>query len=142
MAGIKLSGDEIGCIALFEGLTKATARDCIIDDDGSITFIVNEGDMGRAIGKGGSNIRQASKILKREVTVVEYSEDPVKFIRNLVYPIRPVKLKIEGKNSKAVARISVSPRDRAAAIGRRGKNIQRIKKIAARHHDVDDVVIL
>jgi N utilization substance protein A len=142
MAEIRLTGAEIGCIATFERLTRATVRDCIINDDNSITFVINEGEMGLAIGKKGSNIKHASKTLKKEVGVVEYSPDPVKFIKNAVYPVRPININIEGQNSKTVAKISVRKRDRAAVIGHRGKSIQKIKKIVTRHHDLDDVVVV
>ncbi|MFQ5800955.1 MAG: NusA-like transcription termination signal-binding factor [Candidatus Hydrothermarchaeales archaeon] len=142
MPEIKLSGSEIGFIAVFGRLTKATPKDCIINDDASVTFVVNNAEMGLAIGKKGANIRQAEKVLKRNVDVVEYSADPVKFIRNVMYPIRPKDINIEGKNSKTVAKISVSRRDRAAAIGSRGRNIKKIKRIVTRHHDIDDVVIV
>ena len=142
MAEIKLAGTEIGCIAAFQNMTKATPRDCIIEEDNAITFIVNKEDMGCAIGKNGANIRHSSSVLKKEVNVVEYSPDPVKFIKNVMYPIRPKNINIEGKNSKTVAKISVEKKDRSLAIGSRGRNIHRLKKIVMRHHDIDDVVIV
>jgi N utilization substance protein A len=142
MRGVKLSGTEIGCISTFQRLTKANAKDCIISDDGSIVFIVNKNDMGLAIGKKGANVKQSSKILKKDVSVVEYSENPVKFIKNVMYPIRTKTINIEDKAQKTVAKISVERRDRASAIGSKGKNINRVKKIVTRHHDIDDVVII
>ncbi len=142
MAGLKLSAAEIGCIAAFERLTGAVAKDCITNDDSSITLVIKPDTMGLAIGKGGSNIKHAGKILKREVGVVEYSEDPVKFIKNVMHPIRPKDINIENKDSKTVAKISVEKRDRAAAIGSRGRNVQRIKRIVTRHHKIDDLIIL
>ena len=43
-------------ISLFQNVTKATARDCLDDEkENRIIFVVNEGKMGLAIGKGGSN---------------------------------------------------------------------------------------
>ncbi|MGL6297993.1 MAG: NusA-like transcription termination signal-binding factor, partial [Methanobacteriaceae archaeon] len=49
---VKLSATEIRYIALFEDITGAMVKDCIIDDDnGKIIFVVKNGDMGLAIGK-------------------------------------------------------------------------------------------
>ena len=58
---IKFSANEIRFIALFENMTGAMVKDCIIDDEhGKVTFVVKNGDMGLAIGKGGQNVRLAS----------------------------------------------------------------------------------
>jgi N utilization substance protein A len=141
MTKIKLSGDEIGFIAAFQRLTQTTARDVTITNDSGVVFVINQGDMGRAIGKKGTNIRQATKILNKEVHVVEYSEDPVKFISNAMHPLRPKNIIIEEKNSKRVAKVSVEKRDRASAIGSKGRNIQKLKRIVTRNHDIDDVMI-
>ena len=57
---IKLSANEIRYIALFESMTGAMVKDCIIDDEhGKVTFVVKNGDMGLAIGKGGSSVSKA-----------------------------------------------------------------------------------
>ena len=48
---IKFSANEIRYIALFENMTGAMVKDCIIDDEhGKVTFVVKNGDMGLAIG--------------------------------------------------------------------------------------------
>ncbi len=142
MPEITLSQSEMGLIARFQSITRATVRDCIIEDDDVVTFVVGSSDVGRAIGKKGANIKEASKVLKKEVHVVEYSEDPVKFISNVMYPIKPKTINIEGKNSKTIARVSVESRDRGSAIGSRGKNIHRLRNIVTRHHNIDDVRII
>ena len=47
---IKFSANEIRYIALFENMTGAMVKDCIIDDEhGKVTFVVKNGDMGLAI---------------------------------------------------------------------------------------------
>ena len=61
---IKLSTDQMRLISLFQNVTKATARDCLDDEkQDRIIFVVNEGMMGLAIGKGGSNIKSLQNIL-------------------------------------------------------------------------------
>ena len=45
--------EEINHINLFEKITKARVKDCFLND--IIVFIVEEGDLGKAIGKKGFN---------------------------------------------------------------------------------------
>ena len=56
---IKLTSDELRLMSLFQSVTSATARDCIVDEKmDRVIFVVNKGQMGLAIGKGGSTIKQ------------------------------------------------------------------------------------
>ena len=56
-SGIRLTSREMRYIALFESITGANVKDCIIDDElNRIIFVVKQGDIGAAIGKGGKNI--------------------------------------------------------------------------------------
>ena len=48
---IKLGSEELGLISLFQNISGATARDCIIDPKVErIIFVVNKGEMVLAIG--------------------------------------------------------------------------------------------
>ena len=69
---IKLTSEELKLIALFQKITRASARD-VIDDErmNRLIFVVNEGKMGLAIGKGGSNIKNLQNILKNDIELVE-----------------------------------------------------------------------
>ena len=92
---IKLTTDQIRLISLFQNVTKTTARDCLDDEkQNKIIFVVNEGKMGLAIGKGGSNIKSLQNILKRNVELVEHFDDPAKFLKNILNPkfVNEVKL--------------------------------------------------
>ena len=81
---IKLSSDQLRLLSLFQKITKATARDCLDDEkQDRIIFVVNEGKMGLAIGKGGCNIKSLQNTLKRNIELVEYNNDPIKFLKNI-----------------------------------------------------------
>ena len=49
--GVRLSAESIRYLTLFESITGASIKDCIVQDD-KIIFVVKKGDMGIAIGKG------------------------------------------------------------------------------------------
>jgi len=81
---IKLTTDEMRLMSLFQSRTKVTARDCLDDQKyDRIIFVVNEGNMGLAIGRNGSNIKALPNILKRNVELVEFFGDPSKFLKHV-----------------------------------------------------------
>ena len=65
---IKLTTDQIKLMSLFQNVTGATARDCIEDEkQDRVIFVVNQGKMGLAIGKGGATIRNLQNVVKKNV---------------------------------------------------------------------------
>ncbi len=142
MTAIRLTSDEISYISLFESITGATAKDCIISENGVIIFVVKQGDMGLAIGKNGSNIKRLRNYLSKPVEIVEYSDKAREFIENILSPakIRTVEI-IERANGKKIAHVDVDPEYRGVAIGKNGKNILKARMLAKRHFGIEDVKI-
>jgi len=142
MSEVKLSTEGIRYIALFENLTGATARDCVIDEEHDrVIFVIKKGEMGLAIGKGGCNINGVKKAIGKHVEIVEHSDDVSEFIRNVLHPVPVKNVSVVSKKDKHLALVEISPRDKGFAIGRNGRNIEKAKMLAQRHHDIGDIVI-
>ena len=137
--GVKLSAESIRYLTLFESLTGASVKDCMVQDD-RIIFVVKKGDMGAAIGRGGINIERARELMGKRIEVIEHSNDPVEFIVNIFKPIK-VNVRLIEKGGKRIAQVSVDPQYKGLAIGKGGKNINKAKELAKRHHDIDDIII-
>jgi N utilization substance protein A len=134
-SALKLSAEEIGYIALFEKITGAVTKDCVTDEEeNKILFVVKKGDMGLAIGKKGANIQRVRQVIGKKIQVVEYSEDPAEFVKNIFHPFRVNNVSISNK----VARVDLDDRDKIA-MGR--KNIQKAKMLAERHHNLSIVIV-
>ena len=56
-------------MSLFQDVTRASVVDCVVDE--KVTFIVQPGQMGLAIGKGGERIKRARLLAKRLFGVAE-----------------------------------------------------------------------
>ncbi|MBS1262961.1 MAG: hypothetical protein MAG715_00126 [Methanonatronarchaeales archaeon] len=139
---MKLDSECMRNIALLESLTGAGARDCIVDDEsGTTVFVVNEGEMGLAIGRNGKNIRKVERNLGSSVELVEYSEDPETFVRNALKPAEVSSVTLEEAGDGLLARVDVEDEHRGVAIGKEGKNIDKAKALGERHHKVKDVVL-
>jgi len=129
---VTLGNDELKCIALFEQLTGAAADDCVIEPD-RIIFVVKEGQMGRAIGKGGSTINKVREMFKKQIDVAEDAETVEAFIRGM-FPgvqLRSISMK-EGEGAKKFAQITVDSKDRGAVIGRGGSRIKLARTLVER----------
>jgi N utilization substance protein A len=97
--------------------------------------------MGLAIGKNGENINRVKKTLDKSIELVEYSEDPVTFLKNAFGPVSLSSVNIMNKNGKRLAYVEVPNKEKGLAIGRSGKNIGKVKMLARRHHDIEDVIL-
>jgi transcription termination/antitermination protein NusA len=142
-SGIRLTTKEMRYIALFESITSATVRDCIVDDEQNrIIFVVKEGDIGVAIGKGGKNIHMLERMTGKKHEIIEHSTNPQQFIRNALKPAHVNEIRItERPDGKSIAVVSVSPRDKGVAIGKNGRNAERIRLLAKRYFQIQNVSI-
>ncbi|ADI73678.1 NusA family KH domain protein [Methanohalobium evestigatum Z-7303] len=140
MSEIKLSTEELRYIAMFEQTTGAEVRDCIVDED-RIIYVVEAGNMGAAIGKNGEHINKVKENVDKHVELVEYSEDPSEFIKNAFGPVAVSSVNLVNKDDKQYAYVQVSNNSKGLAIGSNGKNIDKVKMIANRHHNIDSVII-
>lgn len=130
-------------IALFESVTGATVRDCIVNDEQSrIIFVVKKGHIGMAIGRGGKNIRFLERKTGKKHEVIEYSDDPAQFIKNALRPAQTKEIRInERPGGRMVAVVSVNPRDKGIAIGRNGRNAERLRFLVKRYFNIENVSI-
>jgi len=137
---IRLTAESIQYIALFENMTRAKILDCIQEEE-RLVYVVKQGDMGLAIGKNGENINRVKKALDKPIELVEYSEDPVTFIKNAFGPVSVSSVNLTSKNGKRLAYVEVPNKEKGLAIGRNGKNIEKVKMLARRHHTIEDVIL-
>lgn len=93
---MKFDTKLIGYVTTFENYTKARVKDCFFLGN-ELVFIVNEGNLGKAVGKSGSTVQRLSKQFRHRLRVIEFSNDPPTFIRNLLYPLKGYEVSLEGE---------------------------------------------
>ena len=124
-------------ITLFESMTGAKVKDCISNEN--LTFIIEENDMGKAIGKNGANIKRMENVLKKKIKLVEFSKDAAQFVRNMIYATEISDIKINGNT------IIIHGKDtnsKAKIIGRDRQNINHLKSIVTRYFDVKEIKVV
>ena len=140
---IKLTIDQMRLMSLFQSVTGATARDCIDDSkQNRIIFVVDTGKMGLAIGKGGTHIKSLQNIIKRNIELVEFKQDPIEFLKNILNSkfITEIKINTRLDGSKQ-AIVIVDPRKKGIVVGRDGKNAEKARLLLKRYFDISNVLI-
>ncbi len=140
---IKLTTDQMRLMSLFQNVTGATARDCVEDEkQDRVIFVVNTGKMGLAIGKGGSHIKTLQNIVKRNIELVEYSEDPTVFLKNMLNSKLVSEVKINKREDGSLqAIVLVDPRKKGIVVGREGRNAEKARLLAKRYFQISSVLI-
>ncbi|PWU80513.1 MAG: NusA-like transcription termination signal-binding factor [Candidatus Nitrosopolaris wilkensis] len=141
---IKLTPDEFRLISLFQSITSASARDCIVDDKMErVIFIVNKGHMGLAIGKGGATIKQLQNVIAKKVELVEYSDNASEFIRNILNSemVNDIKINERSDGSKHAV-VFVDPKRKGVVVGREGRNAEKARLLAKRYFQISNVLIV
>jgi len=140
---IKLTTDQMRLMSLFQNVTGATARDCVEDEkQNRVIFVVNSGKMGLAIGKGGTHIKNLQNIVKKNVEIVEYDDDPAKFLTNILNSKLVSEVKINKRADGSMqAIVLVDPRKKGIVVGREGRNAEKARLLARRYFDITSVLI-
>ncbi|MGI0131696.1 MAG: NusA-like transcription termination signal-binding factor [Thermoplasmata archaeon] len=138
MTEIAFDTETIGYIRLFEERTGARVKDCLEAED-KLVFVVQPGEIHKAVGPGGALVDRLKGMLKKEIMVVEYSDDPATFVRNVFFAYSPISVAFAPKGPGRHASVTVDPAWKARAIGKAGKNLKIARAILMRHTDVQSV---
>jgi N utilization substance protein A len=144
LPNIKLSSDQLGLISIFQNMSGATVRDCIVDEKGGrLIFIISKGQMGLAIGKKGATIENIERVVKQPVEVVEWSDDPAEMISNALDPRFVSEVRITDRlDGTKGASVVVDPRKKGAILGRGGRNAEKARLIAKKYFDIANLQII
>lgn len=137
---VRFDTETIRLITLFENVTNAPVKDCLVNNStNTVYFIIGEGKVGVAIGKNGNNVKNAEKVIGKNIKIFEFSNDICSFVRNLIPQANDVRVINEG--GKTLVEVRIDKSDRALVIGRDRKNIKLFKELLKRNHSVDDLIV-
>ena len=140
MTDIMLSNENMQYINMASKITNTDILDCMIAED-KLIFIVRKGQLGAAIGSKAKNLEKLRNLFKKTIKFVEFDDDKERFIVNLCKPYKINNITLDGEGENIVAKIEVDISDKSKIIGKGGRNIDIIRKLAKRHHSIRDVQI-
>ncbi len=133
MGDITFTEDTLRYITLFE---KVTGTLLVVTG-----FLVATGQGSRAVGKKGENVIRLKNLTGKNMHVIEYSEDPETFIRNVFHTYSVQSVTLEDRGSIIHATVTVDPKVKGKAIGKNGRNLRIAREIVNRHHNVQSISV-
>ena len=124
-------------MAHFEKMTGAKLKDCILREQQAI-FVVEPGDIGKAIGPRGANVRRLEDALKKKVKMVEFAHELGSFIKNLVYPIDVREVR---EQDGIVTLVPPDLKARGLLIGRNAQTLRAYEAVVQRFFPIKELKV-
>jgi len=135
---IKYDAELLNLMNMFEKITKAHLKDCFFNKD-KLVFVVNHGDMGKALGKHKTNLVKIEQALNRKIKIVEFNPEIQQFIRNLMFPLKILEMSeedgiiiIKGPDTKT----------KGLMIGARAQNLRNYEEITRKYFDIKEIKVV
>ena len=91
--------------------------------------------------RAGENVIRLKNTTGKNIQVVEYSDDPETFIKNVFYNYNVQGVVIENRGNIVHATVTVDPKVKGRAIGKNGRNLKIARDIVNRHHNVQSISV-
>lgn len=132
-----ITAEIMGYINLFESVTRARVKDCYQSNE-ALMFVVYEGEAGKAIGRNGENIKRLTQLTKKRIKVVEFSEDPLKLVSNLILPF---KAEVRFLDEKTILIEGRGAKFKQAVLGPERKNLKELQTIVLNYFNIEIKVL-
>ena len=108
-----------------------------------VIFVVNKGQMGLAIGKGGSTIKQLQNVIPKRIELVEYSDRIDEFLKNILNSNMINEIKINKRmDGTKQAIVVVDSKKKGVVVGKEGRNAEKARLLARRYFQISNVLII
>lgn len=139
MIKIKYDLNLMKFMSFFESLTNTKLKDCFIDNNSLLVFVVEENQIAKAIGKKGVNVKRIKEKLNRKIKIVEFNPHLETFVANLINPLKAKEIKI---NDKVITIVGPDTKTKGLLIGRSGQNLRNYEEIVKRYFDINEIKVI
>lgn len=125
---VELTNDDLNMFSAFEKITRVMPTD-YVPGATLLIFLVPVAELGRAIGKNGSNIQKLKDVFKRKVVIIGDMSDPELFVRGMFNNISILSVEVQNIMGDLAIVLTIDEKDRGIAIGKDGERIKAAKEI-------------
>ena len=132
--------DILKKMALFESITKSDLKDFFDDPvQERLVFIVQPGQLWRALGKKSVNAQRLETTFKRKIKIVEYSDDLIMFIKNMAHPL---KIHDVTEDEGVVTIRHNDMQTKGLLIGKNARNLRNLETNIRRYFEVKEIKVM
>jgi len=139
MSKIKYDSQSMQVMNIFEKITASKLKDSFEVADLQV-FVVESGQIGKAVGKSGANVKKLAEQLKKKIKIIEYSPDIKVFVKNTTFPLIPEEVIYDDENKI----VTIIPKDllsRGLMIGRQAIKLRETEKIIQRFFKIEEAKV-
>ena len=136
---MKIANDEILYIKALESISGVGARDCIIGEK-IISYLVDDKDVGRVVGKGGETVKKLRQRAKKNIEIFPYCKTAEDFVKKSLYGIVIDNVERVDRDGKTEMRITLNGENRRKLTSNLGR-FKRVKEIAKRNYKINNIKI-
>jgi NusA-like KH domain protein len=130
---MKLTMETIMLMNALDKVSGVDAKDCI-ENNGLVSYLVNENEVGKAIGKGATNVKMLESKLKKKVEIIPYGKKP----ESIITKTFEVELeKAEEKKGKLV--LSITALNKKKIFSNSGR-LKRVKELIKRNYELELII--
>ncbi|MBU1975375.1 MAG: NusA-like transcription termination signal-binding factor [Nanoarchaeota archaeon] len=129
MAKVTYNVEILQFMSLFEKVTHSHLKDCFFSRD-KMVFLVQEGQLGKALGKNKSNVTRLEKLINKRFKIVEFNSDMHQFIANLMAPLRIAKM---DEDAGVVTITGPDSKTKGLMIGARAQNLREYESVVKKY---------
>lgn len=127
-------------MTFFEQATGAPLKDCFVDTHLTLlTFVVDPGMIGKAVGKGGAMVHLLEQKFKRRLRIVEFHPEKLEFIKNMIMPLHIDSIREE---DGIVYMESRDMKTKGLLIGRNAQNLRNLEANVRRYFEVKEIRVV
>jgi N utilization substance protein A len=128
-------------MALFESITHSKLKDFFDDPvQDRLVFIVLEGELWKALGKGSMNVKKLEKAYNRKIKIVEFAPDKIAFIKNMAYPLRISDVTEDEEGIVTIRHDDLQTK--GLLIGKNARNLRNMEKNIRRYFEVKEIKVV
>jgi N utilization substance protein A len=127
-------------MSLFENITRSKLKDFFDDPvQERLVFIVQPGQLWRALGKGSVNVKKLERAFNRKIKIVEYNDDLITFIKNMAHPL---KVHDVTEDDGIVTIRHEDMQTKGLLIGKNARNLRNMETNIRRYFEVKEIKVV